>query len=1509
MKRFFRLIYYSGIAVLFLLVAIVGFTQTRTFRTYLHARLLDLAHQELNATVLLGSIQGNLLTGARIDTVALFDGDRQVLGVRRVELRYDPFGFLFRRLSFTRIKLVEPTLVIARSRDGIWNFDRMIRPSDDTLSSEWVYDLQNIEIENGTITVADSLSMDRQLSPGAINYGNVTFSSLQLAAGIRMAEHQYALDLRRFGFIVEEPEFTVLQMSGRFVLSPTEASIARLQVRTPGSSLRLDARMSGVDLVHTETLEDLETASIRLDLDAQRIDFYELRQLVSPWIDFLERDASLTLKANGTFEKLAIDECSLTTARSSLAASGVLMNLHKPEDLYLDVTISKALIDPEDVLARLAGLNLPDLRFLERFELTGQFEGRPDLFTVKADGKFDAGNLSVSGRLNSQQSPITYEASVRAAGLNIGALIDNDDLASALNLTATINGSGTTLSDATALMRMQIDTSEFMNKPVLPSIIVADLANRTLRSRVSLQVVPTRIDASSELRFFRDSTNVLVQGRVNSLNLTDLTKDRQHESDLSFDFRYASNGLSLERHRTSLDINLLRSTFREHAFEGGAIALLADFVDPEQKRIRLTSPVADADVEGKFTLTSFLQNVTYAVDMVQQAIHHRVESLDTLRGFGVRSRKALQRPFIAQLPGEPDVIDTHVHINIRNLEPIGVFVNVPIAGGFQFDGDISGNVNALRLSGESAVRRFEYRDDGILVSLSDGALKFSLDHLTRVQTLDAVQLDFESTARRLDINDSHFADLDFRVKSDSSGNRFALALLVDSLVHLDMQGTSVFMLGSYVLRLPTIRASVQSLVYENSDTASIVVGRDGYRIDGLTLRREVEEIAAQGYFNPFGVSDLELRIGDFLLNDLRYSSRKTAMSDLADLGGIFNGRFLFRGSFDHPNMMLDASVEGLRFRQTVLGSVTAQLSYFEKVLKVNVEVRNRPELSATPDIVVAGTLPYDLALKGEKEENLAGEMNLAIRSKGLQMELLDPFLDGITNLTGLLVCDVKIGGTLKDPSYEGFLSIQSARFLFEPLNIQYILDGRIVPSGQRVALENVRIRNIESDRPDGQVVLSGTFTLRGLLLKEFDLNAKGQLLVMKETARRNDQSLYGNLTVATSASGLRWYGSLEHSLVSGIVFVRNASLTLPPARTSFIVPNRTVTVTFVNDTVAAVNEVSPSDVVLASTAPDINGNVSAGAPARGAGTRTEPVGARSFLERIDFDLSIETQGITQVRFVFNPLTNEELFADLRGRLAFSKVGDQKRLTGEVEVTDRSYYSFIQKFEAKGKLLFTGDPINPELDVVARYEGIYRPDTTAGLRSKQTETAREQRVAVILEITGARSEPKVKIGLERERDGRLVRVTEGDIESDAISFLISGTFRDELTQQQRSTLLGGNLLMGLTSSVLSGPLSEFLRREFGYIRSVDVLFYGGGFDQTPDIRVTGEVGDAVIRFGGRVFSDRLGPNVNIQLPMSSVLNSDRWRNLILELERRDELVETFDERRKANSARLVYRITF
>ena len=394
---------------------------------------------------------------------------------------------------------------------------------------------------------------------------------------------------------------------------------------------------------------------------------------------------------------------------------------------------------------------------------------------------------------------------------------------------------------------------------------------------------------------------------------------------------------------------------------------------------------------------------------------------------------------------------------------------------------------------------------------------------------------------------------------------------------------------------------------------------------------------------------------------------------------------------------------------------------------------------------------------------------------------------------------------------------------------------------------------------------------------------------MDEAHRIPNQKFYGTLFAATGKNGVHWAGNAAHSNLNGQLFLQDAAIILPPERESEAAHVSTIAVTFKDDTSRIIE--NPSETVKIRTLKSQKLVISGA-----SGTPDE-----SFLDHIDYDLVVETQGSTTLRFVFNTQTSEELFADLNGRVTYNKIGNISRFIGEVSLGDRSYYNFFKKFDATGKISFTGDLLNPELNVVARYEGLHKIDTS--------QTNANEKIAVILNITGTRQSPSIKTELDTydNTTKSWTKRQSGNEESDALSFIISGQFSSEITGQQRASLLGTNMGLGLATNMIAGTLSESLRRNtYGYVQSVDVLYYGGQFDKSADVRLTGQVGEAVIKYGGRVIDDPIGnANVSVEYPIKFIT-----RNLLISYERKVEGLENTNEQRTSyNSAKIFYRISF
>src|SRR5208283_5294337 len=248
--------------------------------------------------------------------------------------------------------------------------------------------------------------------------------------------------------------------------------------------------------------------------------------------------------------------------------------------------------------------------------------------------------------------------------------------------------------------------------------------------------------------------------------------------------------------------------------------------------------------------------------------------------------------------------------------------------------------------------------------------------------------------------------------------------------------------------------------------------------------------------------------------------------------------------------------------------------------------------------------------------------------------------------------------------------------------------------------------------------------------------------------------------------------------------------------------------------------------------------------------------------------------------------------------------------GEIEVGSRSYYTFVKKFDATGKLKFVGEWDNPELDIKATYQGVRQvvePQPSEQEAATPQKTT-DQNVLVELAITGPRVNPKLAMSMKVQlySGGDWVdwstQAQGGDVQSDVISFIFFGQFHDQLTskEQQDVANIGSTTGTSVASNLVSGIFSDLLRENFSFIRDVDVSYGGGTIQEGTNVNLTTSPGIGQLRVGGKIFNDIGNTNLSYQINLI--------RNLYLEILRKITNENT-EDKRLTNEARLYYRFAF
>jgi hypothetical protein len=821
------------------------------------------------------------------------------------------------------------------------------------------------------------------------------------------------------------------------------------------------------------------------------------------------------------------------------------------------------------------------------------------------------------------------------------------------------------------------------------------------------------------------------------------------------------------------------------------------------------------------------------------------------------------------------------------------------------EGTLEGNYYRLSSSTQMNVTEFYYGDADSGMLIEDGNCRIETNDLTPDRSFATADLHVQADVRVMNINrtelDTIGVDLTLSDRNAVYSSRGAL----NHLFRWEVKGEARLQGDSARCLFDPSTVSYAGYHWKTDPDMALNITGNAINLSNAVFRRGQETFEGWATVRKGSGIAGSVHASGIMLDDLRFFlSDKEALPNEKSFGGIIGATITASGSLEHPEFKGNVRGDSLAIRDVPFGNLFGTAGYRDRLLTLDLTAGEPARLAAgAPALTVRGSVPLSHP-EEEGEDNR--EIDLSIHGDRAQINVLDPLLPNFNQLTGTLNCDLRILGTASHPRYEGSFALNDGGFLFESNNMYYLLDGMFQAEGNRIRVVEATLRNIPQDEQagrTGRVNITGDFALKDLTPGDFNLSATGQLNVIKESTRKSSLFMYGELFAEIGRKGLHFSGEIDNSLLKGDLIIRNSSLVFPPTKqaaaeeSAFSVP-----IVVVDDTS------HPEDKLSISAADRYFG----GAHGTGGGRHTteELHGSKSFIDGLHYDLDLEAAGgTTDIRMIFDPVSTEELVATIDGR--FSITEDGRRWLGDLEVS-RAYYNFYRRFDASGRIRFTGDFMNPELDILATYRGTRTvQDTLSGNKNEA--------IVVTVGITGPRREPKLNMSMTIDNVDYMSYsgLKSNDVQSDAIGFIIYGTFplttaqKGDMTSRLDQTLTK-SLLTG-ASSLLTGTLSEFLRAQTGFINSVEFNFNAATKQsESADIRLSGSVWDGYWKFGGQILDDPLGTaNFSLQYSFGSIFKEPRLRNLMMELESRVErgAFGQATDLRRTNSARVFYRFSF
>jgi hypothetical protein len=261
----------------------------------------------------------------------------------------------------------------------------------------------------------------------------------------------------------------------------------------------------------------------------------------------------------------------------------------------------------------------------------------------------------------------------------------------------------------------------------------------------------------------------------------------------------------------------------------------------------------------------------------------------------------------------------------------------------------------------------------------------------------------------------------------------------------------------------------------------------------------------------------------------------------------------------------------------------------------------------------------------------------------------------------------------------------------------------------------------------------------------------------------------------------------------------------------------------------------------------------------------------SLMNMLSLDLNVKSQKNLYVSIDFNNLTRDRLFGEITADLRIRSDSGRLRTRGEIDIVGNSYYRFYRDFKVKdSKIVFRG-PINkPELDIRAVYEN-----------TKSTEqfgTITNNPIQVVLLVTGDPSNPEISLKLYENG----TEMQGNDATSDAITFLLFGKYKNELSASESQSVASG---IGSTvgSLYVTSFFGQILRDMLPFVKDAELNYTEGGIQNT-NVSVSSNILDANVTLGSRVIDNTAYLEFNVEYILNNLLHLNLPENVLLHLAR-------------------------
>ncbi|MCX6139603.1 MAG: translocation/assembly module TamB domain-containing protein [Candidatus Kapabacteria bacterium] len=1472
---------------------IVLLAQTDMARSFMKTQVLSLLNEQLLGKVACDDVRLDIFRGIVLEHPQLYANGTTFLEADQLSVSYDLAAVLGRTLAINNVDIVRPRIKVIRSNDGLWNIERIVKPSTDTVSSpppNLVIRVRGISINEGECTVNDrttSRGNGSQFDPT-----HLTLKALELRAALRIAlvEKDYSFAINHLSFYDQYTptiDLRELTLAGR--IQPEGLDLQTLAIKLAHTELALSARIDGVDVLRDGINDSLLALHpIIGDIDVDSVWGPDIAFVV-PDVKFAD---SYSLKAHTSFygAKMNIDDIDLHAGIDHVKGSVKLTGIDGP-NIGVDILINDSHAQYVNIRRRLLLVELPELPFLETTTIeNAHIRGHPaDSLWIEAHGSDRPGRIDGSLTLYLAEKRLGYKVDMRVEKGDLAVFADSS-MATMINGRVNIHGKGVTLQDMEGTYQCDLDRSTVLGRPVRRAqfVLRANGAGGLSIDTLFADVTPFRRDTVDEYALTPDDRIVGVSGTMNAadvnhlryaghvnfsaLNLADLLEVQSLPS------RFTGS-LDIDAEGTTVDslLGSVRARIDEFALEDRALLpfdLNCKIVkDGSVRSIAVDAPFLTARISGAYAPSALIDAITASVNLTADAVKQRIRHLYSTSGYVEHMGSTL-------VPAEASFM-----VDLRDASPVNIF----------FSGlSISANAmirGAIRSGSDSLVVRIDTLDVADL-SVKTDSLKIQCDPLHLSSTIRLYDISTSPRVAELTVVgrcDTMLVVNGIRVKRPSinlTTERDLIRLRARADVNSITAGvrmTGRFHEDSTDLTFDSIYVAVDTarkLEWRSLRPAGISLRDASFNIRDLAVQRSyAENVIVNGRFSLDEFDDLNLDVENFDLSNIpRFVNLEKGHPVRFVDGFVKNISARVNGTWEQPVIDLAINASGVQYNGELIGTLATKLHHENKDITGCLSIAN-PALatqSKTLDLQVTH-LPVDLGLRGVKQRFVDNRpMDVELKASKLALAAIEPFLPAIERLQGVADGVITVKGTTPDNiDLGGNARFANASFLSSATNVVYNADGVLHLEGSNLFLDTVVVRNVERDRKNGVAYANGLVVFDGLAVEsiDFKLRSKG-ILVLNKSSQARSPKVFGDMIIATGNAPIHFFGKLDQPVLEGDIHVLYADILFPQERSTTKSRYTAFEYNRTSDTSKRYNSVVDATRRTRLTSDTVT-NRRDQSPVVDAIESIVKSTTASFVDILRYDLNIYLKGRTLMTMVFGKL--ELLIADLEqvdqkiplnftGRF----VDNSTNLRGKVRVKDgTSTYKFYKPFVASGTLDFTnGGMTDPSLDLKAVYK-----DRRTLSNGKQEDF----RVEVV--IKGTKLKPTAVWSVyrqDRKQEGDSAKIT-----GDALMLILVGKTQDELVSSGQGNLVGE--VNGAMSAVATSALGDLLSGIGGLVQSAQVDL-GSDLSQSR-LTVSGQLfSDVSYRLSGQISDFAGNSTITVTVPFTVLSDAEAMRYFMLDVSR-------------------------